>query len=94
MKTFYSTHTDNHYVRNTLIAVDQLGMWVEGFQETTVYFDNDLKGVDPPKTEWITYHVLRWEFIQDVFVVENPSLNKKNNFLESHLNHVMAFYLG
>ncbi|MBK5446088.1 MULTISPECIES: hypothetical protein [unclassified Peribacillus] len=77
MKAFYSTHADNHYVRNTLITVDQLGMWVEGFQETTVYFDNDLKAVDPPKTEWITYHVLiRWEFIQDVFVVENPSLNE------------------
>jgi hypothetical protein len=77
MKLFYESD-QGHYVRNKLIAVDQLGIWVEGFRETTIYYDDQMNELVNPKKEWITYHVLiRWEYLQGVFVVENPSLNEK-----------------
>lgn len=84
MKSFYKSDKNPGYIRNKLIATDQLGLWVQGFKETTTYFDDDMIELIEPRTEMVTYHVLvRWEYIRGVFVVENPSkTEKKIGFLK------------
>lgn len=78
MEMFYRSNNNADLIRNKLVAVDQLGMWVEGFQETTILVDDEGNNIENPKKEWITYHVLvRWEYVEGVFVVDNPELNEK-----------------
>ncbi|CAM4053423.1 hypothetical protein L1N85_19870 [Paenibacillus alkaliterrae] len=78
MKLFYESDRNDSLIRNKLIAVDNLGMWVEGFQETTIYKDDDGNEILPPIVEFVTYHVLvSWSYVESVFVVENPQVNEK-----------------
>lgn len=80
LKLFYDTanKSNGSFIRNKLIAVDQLGMWIEGFQETTFYYDDNGNKLDEPKSEWVTYQVLvRWEYVQGAFVVDNPNIFEK-----------------
>lgn len=78
MKLFYGTDKYDSLIRNKLIAVDELGIWVEGFKETTIYADDNGNELEKPKKEWLTFHVLvRWEYLKGVFVVDNPDVNEK-----------------
>lgn len=77
MKIFYETNKEEGYIRNKLIAVDHLGIWVEGFKETTIFYDDEMNKLDSPTKEWITFHVLiRWEYLKGVYVVDNPDVNQ------------------
>ena len=78
LRVFYETDRHNGYIRNKLIAVDKLGIWVEGFKNTKIYKDDDGNDIIPPKEEELNFHLLiRWEYLQGVFVVAEPELNDK-----------------
>lgn len=64
---------------NKLISVDEIGIWVEGFIEGTVYGDiNEAGEVVPkehPETEFFPMGVLvSWGYIEGIFVASDPTL--------------------
>lgn len=78
MKQFFNSAEFGGYIQNQLVAVDQLGMWVKGSLKTSVHVDENGKNLENPKKEWIDYHILvRWEYLEGTYVVDNPSVNEK-----------------
>jgi len=78
LNVFYDTEKNDDLIRNKLIAVDQLGIWVEGFKNTTIFYDDNMTKLEKPIEKYITFHVLiRWEYLGGIFVVENPEFNEK-----------------
>lgn len=83
MKRFYNTSRDNNnLIMNKLHGTDNIGLWIDGFQTTTIYVDENL---DPlPKGEEktiedLTYQVLiPWNYIRGLSVIENPEINERS----------------
>ncbi|MBO8169976.1 MAG: hypothetical protein H0Z35_12450 [Thermoanaerobacteraceae bacterium] len=85
MKLFYNTHRhDGGYIMNKLLAVDEIGVWIEGFQEVTILADDEgnlLPKEQQRKEEVVASVLIPWNYIRGIFVLNDPAVsNKKIGF--------------
>lgn len=81
MDMFYETkkYRENSLIMSKLVAVDEIGLWIEGFKSGTILADEEGNKLPEDKqvTKEFTTHVLiPWSYISGIFIIEDENMGK------------------
>ncbi len=83
LRILYRNLSDDSLIVEKLIGVDEVGIWIEGSGYMTVEADengNPIPVEDRKRELVIANNLIRWEYIEGVFVLQKDMNNKKIGF--------------